>query len=128
MSHAGGNGEATGTLGKRLGGCTGKGFLPGQSGNPSGGSPGLVRMIRKLTRDGQQIARFMHQVFQGQPIDGKRPRLDHRLEAATWLADRAWGKPRQTHDITVPRSTLFRRADGVPLALPPAPGEDDPEA
>jgi hypothetical protein len=58
-----------------------------------GGRPkGLVRTIREQTRDGEDLVRFVVEVFRG-AVEGTR--LRDRLEAATWLADRGFGKPTQ---------------------------------
>ena len=46
--------------------------------------------LREQTRDGRTIADFMLAVM----ADPNR-KLDQRMEAATWLADRAFGKPAQ---------------------------------
>ena len=45
-------------------------------------------MIRESTRDGREIADFMLAVFRDKGND-----LRMRADAATWLADRAFGKP-----------------------------------
>jgi phage FluMu protein gp41 len=79
----------------------------GQSGNPSGrpkGAKGLASYIRKETQDGEMVADFALKVLAGQPvpttiIDAKTgeqvvhtPKLADRIWAATWLADRGFGK------------------------------------
>jgi hypothetical protein len=68
----------------------GRPFLTGQSGNPGGRPKGLVRAIREQTADGEQRVEFMRRVFPGEFDDVS---LRHRMEAATWLADRGFGKP-----------------------------------
>jgi hypothetical protein len=93
------NGDATN--GKLLGGCTGKGFMPGKSGNPKGRSKGLSRYIRENTDDGQEIAEFFLKAFRGEFDDPEfkeiKPdrRLELQIEAAKWLTERGWGKPTQ---------------------------------
>ncbi len=80
---------------KAPGGVTGKGFLPGRSGNPGGRPKGLAEQIRKATNDGRTICKFMVAVAQGEKIDGRKPRLCDRMEANNWLANRGWGRPVQ---------------------------------
>jgi Family of unknown function (DUF5681) len=70
----------------------GRPFAKGQSGNPGGRPKGIVRAIRELTRDGDDLVAFVVRVFRGE-VDGVK--LRDRLEAATWLADRGFGKPTQ---------------------------------
>jgi hypothetical protein len=60
------------------------------SGNPGGRPRGFVQAIRAATNDGDELVRFMLRVLRGQ-VRGVRVR--DRLEAATWLADRGFGKP-----------------------------------
>jgi hypothetical protein len=70
------------------GGVTRKGFTPGRSGNPGGRPKGLARRVRELVgADGERIAVFFFEVM----TDPKQ-RLADRMEAARWLADRAFGK------------------------------------
>ena len=70
-------------------------FLPGQSGNPGGRPAGLSGLIRESTNDGAELVEFMLKVFRGELGESVRTRAD----AATWLADRAFGKPAQTSNI-----------------------------
>ena len=80
---------------KTPGGVTGKGFLPGHSGNPGGRPKGLAERVRRATHDGKMILDFMIAVARGAKIDGRKPRLADRVDANKWLADRGWGKPVQ---------------------------------
>lgn len=130
----------------------GRPFPKGVSGNPGGlpGRPaGLVATAKALTHDGEDLSRFMWRVYRGLSLgekeivrvipkpDGTKeeihvkvkvyPTVDQRMEATTWLAERGWGKPRQTHELVSKRVTIFKQSDGTPLALqpasPPAPTE-----
>ena len=72
----------------RIGGVTGRGFMPGQSGNPGGRPKGLSRRVRELVGDdGHEIAEYMFSV-----LSDDRERTADRMEAAKWLADRGFGK------------------------------------
>ena len=71
------------------GGITGAGFVPGQSGNPSGRPRGLARITRELVGDdGKAIAEFWLKTMNDATV-----KLAERLEASRLLADRGWGKP-----------------------------------
>ncbi len=51
-----------------------------------------MREIREQTNDGEELVAFMLRVFRGEL---KAARLRDRLDAATWLSDRGFGKPVQ---------------------------------
>jgi len=75
-----------------LGGVTGRGFQPGQSGNPGGRPEGLSRRVRELVGDdGHEIADF---IFSAMADEGARNA--DRIDAAKWLADRASGGRRSS--------------------------------
>jgi hypothetical protein len=79
------NGRATG---RGSGGVTGRGFMPGQSGNPSGRARGLSRSVRELVgEDGRLLAELWWSIAR----DESRRDSD-RLRASELLADRGWGK------------------------------------
>jgi hypothetical protein len=85
----------------------------GVSGNPHGRPAGLVSAIRKQTRDGAELVRFFCAVFRDEQVD-----LDDRMTAATWLADRAFGKPSQMlglelGEVMIPASQLEQAAQQV---------------
>lgn len=81
----------------RPGGVTGRGFKPGISGNPGGRPKGLSRRVRELVGDdGQAIAEYMLSV-----MNDEKQRARERMEAAKWLADRAFGRPVQALDVEI---------------------------
>lgn len=94
----------------RPGGATGRGFMPGQSGNPGGRPRGLARRVRELVGDdGTMIADYMLAVMRDD-----RERTRDRLEAGRFLADRGWGKPVQAVELDV--ATLSPALDPDRLA------------
>lgn len=66
-------------------------FMPGNSAS-SGRPKGLAKLVRAKTNDGGKLVEFFFNVFSGKEVDSK---LDHRIEAGKWLADRGWGKAAQ---------------------------------
>jgi hypothetical protein len=118
------DGEALRTTPKQPGGITGKGFMPGISGNPGGRPRGLASYVQGKTRDGQTLVDFAVDLVEGKLIDceivyppketGCQPTVIRyqqtpparlRLEAAQWLADRGWGKAIQ--EVAVAQGAKF---------------------
>ena len=71
-------------------------LLPGHTGNPGGRPKGIALLIRGQTGEGEELVCYMLKVFRGQ-VRGLKPH--HRMEAATWLSDRAFGKPTQAMEV-----------------------------
>ena len=70
-------------------------WTKGMSPNPGGRPKGLAALIREHSGDGQELVAFMFTVFRGEAINGRKPGTAMRMDAATWLSDRAFGKPIQ---------------------------------
>lgn len=71
-----------------LGGVTGKGFMPGESGNPGGRPKGLAKRVREAVgRDGERLVTLHVDV-----MDDPEQKMADRLAAARWLADRGFGR------------------------------------
>jgi hypothetical protein len=66
----------------------------GVSGNPGGRPASFAEYIREQTDDGTELVRFALAVLRN-----TRAPLRLRLEAASWLSDRGWGKPRQNAEL-----------------------------
>ena len=70
----------------------GRPFPKGTSGNPGGRPRGLAACVRENTDGGAEIVELMVSVMRGDVIGGQVPRIRDMMDAATWLADRAFGK------------------------------------
>lgn len=111
-------------LGTRTGGITGGGFLPGQSGNPGGRPKGLAAAARgAVGDDGRDLVAFFSAVMRGdrKALGERRPvALRERVQAATWLADRAYGKAVQVVEIPEdPRQEQVEAIRQEVIAMPP---------
>ena len=62
-------------------------FLAGRSGNPGGRPMGFHSYIQERTSDGSELTDFVLSVFRDENASNKE-----RMDAATWLADRGFGK------------------------------------
>jgi hypothetical protein len=129
-------------------------WKPGESGNGFGHaviSRSLAAYARKRTRNGRELVDFMLNVMRGEPLPVRAtrshrarypqtPKVEHRMVAAQWLADRGWGKAKELIELqgdatTTPeqRLALLRRLSdderaqlrallAKALATPEAPG------
>jgi hypothetical protein len=92
------NGETT----RREGGVTGRGWVKGKSGNPRGRPKSFARLIREETRDGTALVEVVLDIFRGRHGADARTRLD----AATLLANRAFGRPPTEEELSELDSTV----------------------
>ncbi|MGA9813325.1 MAG: DUF5681 domain-containing protein [Terriglobales bacterium] len=97
---------------KQLGGITGRGFLPGQSGNPNGRphTKGLLTALRQKVAeagaDGQTIEDQLVEVLVQEALRGK-----HRLPAVEAIFDRLEGRSIQRVDVNDVTADLRGRSD-----------------
>jgi hypothetical protein len=100
------------TAGKRPGGVTGKGFLPGTSGNP-GGRPkktpftDACRTVAEMRVTDLRVCRT-DQVPIAIAKKLARQAIGGRVRAAAELANRVEGTPTQRHEIGGPDGTAAR--------------------
>jgi hypothetical protein len=98
--------------GKLLGGITGKGFLPGQSGNPSGRAPskGLINSLKlkilEVGPDGRTIEELLVEALIQEAFIGK-----NRMAALAYVFDRLEGTPRRQIDLKNVTDDLRTRTD-----------------
>ena len=85
---------------KRLGGVTGRGFLPGKSGNPNGRprTKGLITALRakvaEIAPDGRTLEAHLVDVLLQEALRGR-----HRLAAVETIFDRLEGRPRHRLEV-----------------------------
>ena len=89
--------------GKQLGGVTGKGFMPGKSGNPAGRTPLAVTLAQHFRDIGSEI---VDAATGWTRIDVAIRRLfmdaaDGKSQATELILDRGWGKITLPIDITI---------------------------
>ena len=97
---------------KQLGGVTGKGFVPGQSGNPSGRprTRGLVSSLRakmsEVGPDGQSLEERLVGVLVQEALKGRQ-----RLAAVAVIFDRLEGRAHQQIQIADVTKELREKSD-----------------
>ena len=72
-------------------------FIAGQSGNPGGRPVGFREQIKESTADGSELVEMVLNVLRDENASNRE-----RMEAATWLADRGFGKPAAVRDNDAP--------------------------
>ena len=72
-------------------------FLAGQSGNPGGRPLGFREQIKQSTADGNELVEVVLGVLRDENASNRE-----RMEAATWLADRGFGKPAPVREPDAP--------------------------
>lgn len=97
-------------------------FTKGKSGNPGGRPKGLQKLVRQmLGRDGwAAVVRTQYEIATGVFESTSKLGLQAKevTAAATWLADRGFGKPVQQTDVTSNGQTV-----GGPVVVPLDPSE-----
>jgi hypothetical protein len=97
---------------KQRGGITGRGFLPGQSGNPSGRPcvKGLVRALHakvaEITPNGRTVEQQLVDVLVQEALHGR-----HRLAAVATIFDRLEGRARQQIEVADVTKELRDKSD-----------------
>ena len=83
------NGETT-----QRGGVTGRGFMPGQSGNPSGRPKGIASAVRRAYGgDPDELVQGLREIARGEGAGGKPARAADQIRASELLLAYGWGKP-----------------------------------
>ena len=91
-------------------------FLAGQSGNPGGRPVGFREQIKVSTADGNELVEVVLGVLRDQNASNRE-----RMEAATWLSDRGFGKPTVDIALEPPEDRWFTIDIGDPPAMRPKP-------
>lgn len=85
--------------GYQLGGITGRGFVPGRSGNPTG----LPRGVDEVRRYAQRFTKLAVDELARIAQESRNDRA--RVMACVALLDRGWGKPPQMIAMALPPGT-----------------------
>jgi len=97
---------------KQLGGITGRGFLPGQSGNPNGRphTKGLLTALRnkvaEVDANGRTVESRLVEVLVNEALNGK-----NRLPAVEIIFDRLEGRSRQRLEVADVTAQLRDKSD-----------------
>lgn len=76
--------------------CEARGFQKGSSGNPKGRPP-IIREVQELAKTYTEDAiATLYEIMTDSRINGSA-----RVQAATQLLDRGWGRPKQSVDVKV---------------------------
>ena len=87
-------------------------FLKGTSGNPAGRPVGFREQIKESTADGSELVEVVLNVLRDENASNRE-----RMEAATWLADRGFGKPTVDIALDPPEDRWFTIDIGDPPAM-----------
>ena len=98
----------------------GRQFAKGQSGNPGGRPKGFAAHIRDQTGDGHELVQFAVELLRNEQAS-----LKLRLESASWLADRAFGRPTQGLEHSAPDGAALIPIDILRAVLSDADGSED---
>ncbi|MCS5661071.1 MAG: DUF5681 domain-containing protein, partial [Dehalococcoidia bacterium] len=91
-------------------------FLKGTSGNPAGRPLGFRAYIKESTAEGNELVDVVLAVLRDQNASNRE-----RMEAATWLADRGFGRPTVDIALEPPEDRWFTIDIGDPPAMRPKP-------
>ena len=129
-----------------LGGATGKGFVPGKSGNPSGRPKGAVSLKEELSRalnecEGRERKRFIQSVIEHanngnaayaallwDRVEGKVTQpLDIRVNGVEIDAINPEALPQVASELGITQTEIDAIGDGMAVAML-GPGTDDDDA
>jgi len=79
-------------------------FEKGQSGNPGGRRPGVCALLQKrYGKNGEKLFAELGTLAFDPETD---PHV--RVKALSTLLDRGWGKPKETHEHTIPEGVTVK--------------------